>query len=58
MKKSVTAEITEDQDFSNSNVWFKKCHSCLVHCTCRAANRWVWHSYRSYNKRNKTQTHI
>jgi ABC-type proline/glycine betaine transport system permease subunit len=58
--KRVTAEIIEDQDISNSNVWFKMyvTHVWYVVHAVLPTDEYGIHIGVSYNKRNKTQTHI
>jgi len=58
--KSVTAEIIEDQDIFKSNVWFKKyvTHVWYVVHAVLPPDEYGIHTGVSYNKRNKTQTHI
>jgi len=57
-EKSVTTEIIEDQDISNSNVWFKKCvtHVWYVVHAVLPTGEYGIHTGMSYNERNKAQT--
>ena len=59
-EKGVTAKIIEDHDISNSNVWLKKyvTHVWYVVHTVLPTGEYGIHTGVSYNKRNKTQTHI